>query len=105
MVLDILDREGGAVRMTIGAVVRKEFIGEEGVRRVSQLVDIYDLLNRKNVANVDTLVGFNLNSSPHVCLKPVGVAGWPASGSEALSAVVCVLKALKVSHDVSDYIL
>jgi hypothetical protein len=49
VVLDILDRKGGAVRMTIGYVVRKEFKGANAVQRVSDLVAIYDLLLKYGV--------------------------------------------------------
>ena len=106
VVLDILDREGGAVDITIGAsVVLKQFKCANAVRRVSELVEIYDLLKEKKVPYVDSLRSFKLESNPpHVYLEPVGVHRFPASGSEAFSAVVCVLKALKVRYDVFVFI-
>jgi hypothetical protein len=105
VVLDILDREGGAVRMTIGKVVKKEFLGVNAVQRVSDLITIYDLLKLKGVPNVDTLNSSNLNGHPHVYLSPVGFEVLPVSGSEAFSAVVCVLWALMVCYDVSVFII
>jgi hypothetical protein len=92
--------------MTISNVVKKEFIGVNGVQRVSDLITIYDLLKQKGVPHVDTLNSFNLNND-HSCvyLSPVGIEVFPVSGSEAFSAVVCVLKALKVRYDVSVFII
>src|SRR5260370_41954253 len=96
VVLDILDRENYAVRMTIGGVVMKEFLGGNTKERVLHLVSIYESLMRKRVPNVDTLDSYNVNVDyPHVFLSPVGAGALPDSGPEAFSAVVCVLEALK----------
>ena len=106
MVLDILDREDGAVIMTIGNVVKKQFMGADARQRVSRLETIYKLLSIKGVPNVDSLVSSDPNRSPpHVDLSPVGSPGLPDSGSEAFSAVVCVLEALKVRCDASVFII
>ena len=106
MVLDILDREGGAVRVTIGAIVMKEFKHDGAVQRVTKLVEIYDLLKMKGVPNVDTLVKYKLDGRhPWVHLEPVGIHTLPKSGFECFSAVTCVLKALEVRFEVSVFII
>ena len=76
MVLDILDREGGAVEITIGAsIILKEFKSANAVWRVSDLVAIYNLLKKKEVPQVDSLRTFKLESNPpHVYLEPVVLA-------------------------------
>jgi hypothetical protein len=91
--------------MTIGEVVRKEFMGDNAVQRVTELIAIYELLKLKKVPNVDTLDSSNLDGHPHVYLSPGGVDVLPVSGSEAFDAVVCVLGALKVCYDVSVFII
>jgi hypothetical protein len=103
VILDILDREGGAVLMTIGGnVIRKEFKGTNPIQHISGLVKIYKLLKKKGVPHVNTLFSSNLESNPpHIYLSLVGDDRLPTSGSEAFNAVVCVLKALKVHYDVS----
>jgi hypothetical protein len=112
MILNFSNREGGLVRMSIGAVVRKEFGHPNAVDRVSKLIKIYNLLKIKQVPNVDTLdhaqivndaepYGFH----PYVELWPVGYDVLPYSGSESLNAVVCVLEALKVRYSVSVLII
>ncbi|PVF91819.1 hypothetical protein CPB86DRAFT_270995 [Serendipita vermifera] len=89
-------RGDGLVRMSISAVVRKEFRHTDAVERVSKLVKIYDLLKFKGVPNVDTLISSDTeHDHPHVYLSPVGIETLPKSGSEAFCAVVCVLEALK----------
>ena len=106
MVLNILDREDGASIITIGNVVTKQFTGTDARQRVSHLEMIYKLLSSKRVPNVDSLVRSDPNGSPpHVHLSPVGIPGLPNSGSEAFSAVVCVLEALKVRSDASVFII
>ena len=94
--------------MTIGSVVKKEFRHTDAADRVYKLVGIYNLLKRKNVPNVDTLVSFNIepeeNQYPYVHLSPVGVDAMPHSGAEAFDAVVCVLEALKVRYGASVFI-
>jgi hypothetical protein len=88
--------------MTIGAVVRKEFKHADAVKRVSHLVEIYELLKLKKVPNVDTLQSFDIKSAnPHVYLSPVGIDTLPESGLEAFDAVFCVLQALKVRRGIS----
>ena len=106
MVLDILDREDGAVIMTIDDVVKKRFMRDDAGQRISHLEIIYGLLSSKKVPNVDSLVSCDSHSSPpHVNLSPVGSPGPPDSGAEAFSAVVCVLEALKVRYDASVFII
>ena len=106
MVLDILDREDGAVIMTIDGVVKKRFMRGDAGQRVSRLEIIYGLLSSKKVPNVDSLVSCDPNGSPpYVTLSPVGSPGPPDSGAEAFSAVVCVLEALKVRYDASVFII
>lgn len=115
MVLDILDREDGLVRMTVGAdVVKKEFRHVDAVERVSNLVKIYKLLKQKKVPNVDVLQHSNLNAlqhstpesrHPYVLLSPVGRDVSPKSGLEAFQSIVCVLQALKVHYGVSIFII
>ena len=106
MVLDILDREDGAVIMTIDRVVKKRFVHDDAGQRVSRLEKIYKLLSIKKVPNVDHLVSCDSKSSPpYVNLLPVGSPGPPESGAEAFSAVVCVLEALKVRYDASVFII
>lgn len=106
MVLDILDREGGDVMMTIGAVVRKQFLSQDAIQRVSHLIEIYQILKDKNVPNVDCLDSFNTNTNPpEVFLSPVGISGGPATGEEIFGAVVCVLRALEVCYGVSVFII
>ena len=90
--------------MTIDALVKKEFRSGDGANRVSKLVNIYNLLERKGVLNVDTLVSFSAQTQdcfPHVYLSPVGLDTVPQSGSESFDAIVCVLVALKVRYDAS----
>jgi hypothetical protein len=106
VILDILYRRGGEVRVTIGDdVVMKECLGYNKVQHVYELITIYNSLKRKNVPHVDALHSFDLNDdTPRVFLKPVGVATYPYSGSEAFSAVVCVLKALEVRYGIPVFI-
>ena len=92
--------------MTIGNVIRKQFMGSDAVQRANQLIEIYKLLKLKGVPNVDTLDGFKPESKPtQVFLSPVGTPTLPGSGSEAFDSVVCVLQALKVSYDASILII
>ena len=110
MVLDILDREGGDVQMTIGGnIVRKEFRQHEqhnAVRRVSDLIKIYKLLKAKEVPYVDTLEDYKLDHArPCVYLTPVGIHTYPVSGLECFNAVTCLLKALEVRFEVSVFII
>lgn len=85
--------------MTIGDVVMKEFVRENGVQRVQRLDGIYAVLKSKNVPHVDELHKSEPNNiPPRVFLKPVGDERLPASGFEAYNAVVCVLQALEVRH-------
>jgi hypothetical protein len=101
VLLNFSNREGGLVRLNIGAVVRKEFRHPDAVARVSKLIEIYKLLKFKQVPNVDTLEHAETREHyPYVVLSPVGYDVPPSSGSEAFNAVVCVLEALKVRHGV-----
>ncbi|KAG8834757.1 hypothetical protein FRC17_007263 [Serendipita sp. 399] len=96
-----ITREDGLVQMRITDVVRKEFRHDDAITRVSNLVEIYKLLELNKVPNVDTLKSFNINtknSHPHVYLSPVGIDTIPKSGSDAFDAIVCVLGALKAMH-------
>jgi hypothetical protein len=94
------------VRMSIGAVVKKEFRHPDAVDRVSKLVEIYDLLKAKQVPNVDTLDQVNKAAThPYVQLSPVGYDVFPRSGSESFDSVVCVLEALKVRHSLSPFVI
>ena len=105
MVLDDLNRKGGAVRMTIGNVVKKQFIGDEAVQRVTRLIGIYGVLRCKKVPNVDTLDDFRPKDNPTmVFLSPVGTPTSPDDGEDAFDAVACVLRALKVRYHSSVYI-
>jgi len=93
------DRENGNVQMTIGTVVRKQFLSQDAVQRVSHLINIYQVLVDKNVPNVDCLDSANINTDPpEIFLSPVGTSGGPTTGEETFTAVVCVLRALKVMH-------
>jgi len=106
LVLDILNRIRDNVQMCFTNVVHKRFKGDNAVQCVSRLINIYKTLTLKNVPYVDNLVKFNLNHGyPSVTLEPVGVAGFPVSGSQAFRAVVCVLKALEVCYDISGFII
>jgi hypothetical protein len=112
VVLNLSNRDGGLVRINIGAVVRKEFRHEDALARVSKLIEIYDLLKSKQVPNVDTLDraetvddGKTEEFYPHVQLSPVGCDVAPKSGSEAFDAVACLLQALKVRYDVSALVI
>jgi L-2-hydroxyglutarate oxidase LhgO len=92
--------------MTIGNVVRKEFICGTAEQRVTDLVAIYESLKQKNVPHVDSLDSYDVNvKHPYVFLSPVGSDVWPDSGSDAFNAVTCVLAALKVRYDVSVFII
>jgi len=95
------------IRITIGAVVRKEFRHPDTAHRVTKLVNIYELLKTRQVPNVDTLRSAKFFGHagteeifPHVHLSPVGWDVIPDSGSESLNAIVCVLQALKARHGV-----
>jgi hypothetical protein len=98
--------------MSIGGVVRKEFRHSDAVYRVSKLIEIYNLLKIKQVPNVDSLDRAQIvgdaetqGSHPYVQLSPVGCDALPGSGEEALSAVVCVLQALKVRYGIPALII
>ncbi len=93
--------------MSFGAVIRKEFLHQDGPARVSELVKIYKLLESKKVPNVDRLERFenSENHLPYVELSPIGVDRPPKSGSEALDLVICMLEALKVCYDVSALVI
>jgi hypothetical protein len=106
VVLNFSNREGGLVKISIGAVVRKEFRHPDAVAHMSKLIKIYGLLKSKHVPNVDSLDRAETHGDyPHVQLSPVGYETLPKSGSEALNAVVCVLEALKVRYTVSALII
>jgi len=94
------ERDSGNVRITIGTDrVMKEFRHNDAIQRVSKLVEIYKKLKEKGVQHVDTLVKHKLDGKhPYVCLEPVGMDTSPASGFQCISAVTCLLKALKVMH-------
>ena len=103
LVLSFSNRDNGFVRMSFGAgSIRKEFWHTDAAARVSKLVDIYKLLESKQVPNVDNLDHFEIggNHPPHVHLSPLGIDRLPESGSESLDVVVCVLEALKVRYGV-----
>ena len=92
--------------MTIGAVVKKAFRHNDGVWRVSKLIEIYSLLKIKEVPNVDTLVKYKFDRHhSYVHLEPVGIDTLPKSGFECFSAVTCLLKALEVRFEVSVFII
>jgi hypothetical protein len=93
--LNIFHSSDGLTRITIGAVVMKEFEHPDGVARVLNLVKIYQLLKEKRVPNVDALHEYS-TEPPYVMVTPVAMDQTPQSGFEAFNAVVCVLQALKV---------
>jgi len=64
--------------------------------RVARLGKIYDLLERKEVPNVDSLTH---KYETTVLLSPRGIAQPPKSEEELLAAIICVLGALKVLHE------
>jgi hypothetical protein len=92
VVLDILDREGGAVRITIGSVVRKEFNGPDAVQRVSDLVAIYESLKKKE-CHMSIPFSATTSTRPSTCFSVAG-GGRQTSGLwvRGFRAVVCVLK-------------
>ena len=66
---------------------------------VQHLRDIYQLLEDKNVPNIDILMQYYINDHVHgsvVYLQPKGMDIFPCQGQEILEAVVCILQALKV---------
>jgi len=101
-----IERSGGKVLIHIGSsVVKKEFRFEGADAHVSHLVEIYELLKRKKVPNVDTLKNYSTDTEstyPHVYLSPVGFHTIPNSGVESFDAIVCVLAALEVMHSGPD---
>jgi len=105
VVLDLLDSEDGKVRVTLGKVVMKEFLGGDAVDRVNKLTEIYKLLKDKRVPNVDGLDTAEIGVRRRVFLSPVGLHVYPSSGEQAFDAVFCVLQALKVRYDVSVFII
>jgi hypothetical protein len=106
VVLNFSNREDGLVKMSIGAVVRKELRHPDAVAHVSNLIEIYGLSKSKQVSNVDTLDRAETHGDyPHVQLSPVGYEALPKSGLEALKVVVCVIEALKVRYGVSALVI
>lgn len=105
--LDMLDSEDGNIKVAVGKVVMKEFLGVDRVHHVKHLQKIYKLLESKHVLNVDKLDSVDTSNPARLCifLSPVGHDVWPSSGDECFSAVVCVLQALKVCYDVTVFII
>ncbi|CAI2192821.1 8817_t:CDS:2, partial [Funneliformis geosporum] len=67
------------------------------VRRVEKLKNVYNILTKKKVPNVDLLLHAN-NGSDEVYLGLKGMSVRPNNQKELLEAVVCVLEALVVLH-------
>jgi len=101
MSLNTFHSTDGLTRITIGAVVKKEFKHHDAVIRVCNLVNIYKLLKAKQVLYVDMLDQYSIDFGehsigPYIEVKPVGMDATPRSGLEAFRAVECILQALMV---------
>jgi hypothetical protein len=97
--LMLLYRENGSI-VTIGmACVQKKYTMPNRVSRIRHLRNIYDVLKRKNVPNVDNL---NLAHDDDKRLgsaaffSPRGINKPPTTGIEVTQAILCVLNALIV---------
>ncbi|CAI2188031.1 20336_t:CDS:2 [Funneliformis geosporum] len=78
-------------------IVRERQTIEEFDRRVEKLKNVYNILTKKKVPNVDLLLHAN-NGSDEVYLGLKGMSVRPNNQKELLEAVVCVLEALVVLH-------
>jgi hypothetical protein len=80
-------------------VIQKQYTQANGASYVRHLVDIYSLLEQKNVPNVDQLEQYFIDDADHgsaVCLVPKGIDSFPRRPNEVSDAVICILEALVV---------
>ncbi|CAI2184820.1 15235_t:CDS:2 [Funneliformis geosporum] len=79
--------------------IKKTFTNpEKSDARVEKLKNVYDILTKKKVPNVDRLIHAD-NESGVVYLGPKGMSVKPKNQKELIEAVFCVLETLVVLHD------
>ena len=102
-----LDSKDGNVKVAVGKVIMKEFLGVDCIHCIKHLQKIYKLLKSKHVLNVNKLDSIDTSNPAclFVFLLLVGHDVWLSSGDKCFSAVVCVLQALKVHYDVTVFII
>jgi hypothetical protein len=92
-------RENGTI-ITIGAAkVKKEYTSPNRASRIRHLRNIYALLERKKVTNVDRLVMAYDDDPTYgsvAYFAPRGINKPPSTAIEVTQAIVCVLEALLV---------
>ncbi|CAG8725312.1 10570_t:CDS:2, partial [Dentiscutata erythropus] len=78
--------------------IKKTFTDRmESNTRVEKLKNVYNLLKKKGVPNVDNLLQAK-NEKGEVYLGPKGMSVRPKNQRELLEAIVCILEALVVMH-------
>ena len=97
--LMLLSRGNGSI-ITIGmACVQKTYTRDNRISRIRHLRNIYDILERKNTPNVDSL-RLAHDDDPKLgsvaYLSPRGINKPPSTGIEVTQAILCVLNALIV---------
>ncbi len=78
-----------------GTNIRKTFTGNDSYGCVEKLKNIYEILNKKKVPNVDNLLHAD-NEKGVVYLGPKGTSTKPKNQKELIEAICCVLEALVV---------
>jgi hypothetical protein len=77
--------------------IKKTFTNPEKLDGcVKKLKNVYSMLEKKKVPNVDKLLHVN-NKSGEVYLGPKGMSVKPNNQKELLEAIVCILETLVVS--------
>ncbi|KAF8317535.1 uncharacterized protein EI90DRAFT_3085067 [Cantharellus anzutake] len=97
-----LERDDGKSLEFFKHKIRKIYRVEDKLK-VSFLESIYKKLKAKGVPNVDTVRKIEMSHPEHGCfveLAPRGDSSGPQSAEDVKNAVICVLKALQVSHAV-----
>jgi hypothetical protein len=92
-------RATGTIIKVGSSAVKKKYTREDRVERVLHLRYIYDLLETKDVPNVDSLMSSSADDSSHasvVYLEPKGIDTIPSRVAEILDVVRCILEALTV---------
>ena len=80
-------------------MIQKHYAQANGAACVEHLVGIYDLLEHRNVPNVDQLEQYFIDDpecGSAVYLVPKGIDKFPCLANEVVEAVTCILEALVV---------
>jgi len=97
--LSVNSRGTGTIIKIGSSAVEKKYTQDDRVVCVQHLQDIYQLLEDKDVPNMDVLMQYYINNIVHrsvVYLQLKGMDIFLRRGQEVLEAVLCVLQALKV---------